>query len=49
MHKQFQKDLCKLRLKTAQTYMSMLQEGLAPMQYAQGSQIRLSANYEGIY
>eukprot|EP00350_Pseudokeronopsis_sp_OXSARD2_P012922 CAMPEP_0170561350 /NCGR_PEP_ID=MMETSP0211-20121228/54229_1 /TAXON_ID=311385 /ORGANISM="Pseudokeronopsis sp., Strain OXSARD2" /LENGTH=147 /DNA_ID=CAMNT_0010876771 /DNA_START=915 /DNA_END=1358 /DNA_ORIENTATION=+ len=34
MHKQFQMDLCKLRLKTASTYISMLSEGLAPMTYA---------------
>ncbi len=37
MHKQFQKDLCRMRLRTAQTYISMLNEGNAPMSYAQGS------------
>ena len=41
MHRQFQKDLCKLRLKTAQTYLGLLGDGLAPMSYAQGSQVRL--------
>ncbi|TNV81162.1 hypothetical protein FGO68_gene3820 [Halteria grandinella] len=48
MHKQFQKDLIKLRLKTAKQYIQMLSDGLAPMSYAQGSQIRLSASCEGI-
>ena len=43
MHKQFQKDLIKLRLKTAKQYIQMLSDGLAPMSYAQGSQIRLNA------
>jgi hypothetical protein len=43
MHKQFQKDLIKLRLKTAKQYVQMLSDGLAPMSYAQGSQIRLNA------
>jgi len=43
MHKQFQKDLIKLRLKTAKQYVQMLTDGLAPMSYAQGSQIRLNA------
>ena len=48
MHRLFQKDLCKLRLKTAQSYISLLNEGHAPMSYAQGSQLRLSATTEGI-
>lgn len=49
MHRQFQKDLSKLRLKTAETYLEMLQIGYAPMSYAQGGQnLRLIANYEGI-
>lgn len=34
MHRQFQKDLCRLRLKTAQTYLGLLGDGLAPMSYA---------------
>ena len=34
MHRQFQKDLCRLRLKTAKTYISMLSTGVAPMSYA---------------
>lgn len=44
IHKQFQKDLCKLRLATAKTYLGLLGDGLAPMAYAQGGQIRLTAN-----
>jgi Bardet-Biedl syndrome 1 protein len=43
MHKQFQKDLIRIRLKTAQTYIQMLSDGNAPMSYALGSQIRLNA------
>ena len=34
MHRQFQKDLCRLRLKTAETYLGLLGDGLAPMSYA---------------
>jgi len=49
MHRQFQKDLSKIRLKTAETYCEMLQVGYAPMNYSQGGQnIRLIASYEGI-
>jgi Bardet-Biedl syndrome 1 protein len=48
MHRLFQKDLCKLRLKTAQSYISLLNEGHAPMAYAQGSKLRLNATTEGI-
>eukprot|EP00356_Strombidium_inclinatum_P009479 CAMPEP_0170499046 /NCGR_PEP_ID=MMETSP0208-20121228/29870_1 /TAXON_ID=197538 /ORGANISM="Strombidium inclinatum, Strain S3" /LENGTH=206 /DNA_ID=CAMNT_0010776429 /DNA_START=1251 /DNA_END=1867 /DNA_ORIENTATION=+ len=49
MHRQFQKDLAKMRLKTAETYVDMLSIGYAPMSYAQGGQkLRLIANYEGI-
>lgn len=48
MHRQFQKDLCKLRLKTAQTYLGLLGDGLAPMSYAQGAQVRLQANVSSL-
>lgn len=49
MHRQFQKDLSKMRLKTAETYLEMLSIGYAPMSYAQGGQnLRLIAAYEGI-
>lgn len=48
MHRLFQKDLWKLRLKTAQSYISLLNEGHAPMSYAQGSKLRLNATTEGI-
>lgn len=48
MHRLFQKDLCKLRLKTAQSYITLLNEGHAPMAYAQGSKLRLKATTEGI-
>ena len=34
MHRQFQKDLSKMRLKTAETYLEMLSIGYAPMSYA---------------
>lgn len=33
MHRQFQKDLSKMRLKTAETYLGILQDGFAPMSY----------------
>lgn len=49
MHRQFQKDLSKLRLKTAQSFYGILQNGYAPMTYQQGgNQLRLIATYEGI-
>ncbi len=34
MHRTFQKDLCRLRLKTAQNYYELLSDGHAPMSYA---------------
>ena len=37
-----------MRLKTAETYLSLLGDGLAPMSYAQGANVRLQAGYEGI-
>lgn len=49
MHRQFQKDLAKLRLRTAENYVDILQEGFAPMSYSQGgSNLRMIATYEGI-
>lgn len=49
IHRQFQKDLCKMKLKTAETYSDMLQIGYNPMSYEQGGQkLRLIAKYEGI-
>ena len=37
MHKQFQKDLIRVRLKAAKEYVKMLKDGLAPMSYTQGA------------
>lgn len=37
-----------MRLNTAKTYLGLLGDGLGPMSYAQGAQVRLSAHYEGI-
>lgn len=49
MHKQFQKDLSKMRLKTAETYIDILKDGYAPMNYQQGgNQLRMIATQEGI-
>ena len=49
MHRQFQKDLSKMRVKTAEAFVDMLQVGYAPMSYAQGgAKVRLIANFEGI-
>ena len=36
-----------LRLKTAQTYLGLLGDGLAPMAYAQGAQVKLTAHVSG--
>ena len=48
MHNQFQKDLCKLRHQTAKTYLELLGDGVAPMAYAQGSQIRLTSDVSAL-
>jgi Bardet-Biedl syndrome 1 protein len=37
-----------LRFNTAKTYLGLLGDGVAPMAYAQGAQLRLTASYEGI-
>lgn len=37
-----------MRFNTAKTYLGLLGDGVAPMAYAQGAQLRLTASYEGI-
>lgn len=44
MHKYFHMDLAKLRLRCAQNYYKILSEGNAPISYASGANIKLSAN-----
>jgi len=48
MHRTFQRDLCKLRLDTARSYVKIITDGQGPMSYTSGSSIRLSAQVQGL-
>ena len=48
MHRTFQTELAKLRLRTAQEYFTMINEGHAPMSYSTGSEIRINAIVQGL-
>ena len=44
MHKHFHMDLAKLRLRCAQNYVKIVSEGNAPISYASGANIKLTAS-----
>ena len=44
MHKYFHMDLAKLKLRCAQNYVKLVSEGNAPISYASGANIKLTAN-----
>ena len=48
MHRIFQKDLCKLRLTTARSYVKILSDGQGPTAYSAGAMIRLNAQVQGM-
>ena len=47
-HRIFQRDLCKLRLTTAQSYVKIISDGQGPMSYIAGSTVRLNAQVQGL-
>lgn len=48
MHRIFQRDLCKLRLTTAKSFVKILTDGQGPLSYASGSNLRLNAQVQGL-
>ena len=48
MHRIFQRDLCKLRLSTARSYVKMISDGQGPVCYSAGVSLRLNARVQGI-
>mmetsp|Transcript_76152 Transcript_76152/g.174445 ORF Transcript_76152/g.174445 Transcript_76152/m.174445 type:complete len:608 (-) Transcript_76152:73-1896(-) len=48
MHRTFQRDLCKLRLTTARSYVKLLGSGYGPVSFMGGAQIRLNAQVQGV-
>jgi len=48
MHRIFQRDLCKLRLDTARSYVKIITEGQSPLTYTSGSSLRLYAQVQGL-
>eukprot|EP00947_MAST-08B_sp_MAST-8B-sp1_P003262 g3262.t1 len=48
MHRIFQRDLCKLRLNTARSYVKMIADGQGPVSYSAGVSLRLNARVRGI-
>eukprot|EP00743_Colponemidia_sp_Colp-15_P001285 GILK01001408.1.p1 GENE.GILK01001408.1~~GILK01001408.1.p1 ORF type:complete len:595 (-),score=104.03 GILK01001408.1:1181-2929(-) len=48
MHRIFQRDLIKLRLNTARTYVKVLLDGHGPMSTTSGTQLRLNAMIQGL-
>lgn len=48
IHRNFQKDLVKLRLKTAQSFYNMLSEGLGPVTTNYGTNLRLHSSILGL-
>jgi len=43
MHRKFQRDLCRLRLETARSYVKMITDGHGPSTYMAGANIRVNA------
>ena len=48
MHRIFQRDLCKLRLDTARSYVKIITDGQSPLTYTSGSSLRLYAQVQGL-
>ena len=48
MHRIFQRDLCKLRLVTARSYVKIITDGHGPLSYASGASLRLNAQVQGL-
>lgn len=48
MHRIFQRDLCKLRLSTARSYVKIITDGQGPVSYTSGSSLRLTAQVQGL-
>lgn len=48
IHRNFQKDLVKMRLKTAQSFYNMLSEGLGPVTTNYGANLRLHSSIIGL-
>lgn len=48
MHQTFQRELCKLRLVTARSYVKVLTDGHGPLSYTAGSSLRLNATVQGL-
>lgn len=48
MHRIFQRELCKLRLATARSYVGIITGGQGPQSYAAGVSLRLNAQVSGI-
>jgi len=48
MHRIFQRDLCKLRLDTARSYVKIITDGQSPLTYTSGSALRLNAQVQGL-
>lgn len=48
MHRIFQRDLCKLRLNTARSFVKMITDGTGPMSTTRGSAIRLDVQVQGL-
>lgn len=43
-----QRDLCKLRLATARSYVKIITDGQGPLSYASGASLRLNAQVQGL-
>lgn len=48
MHRLFQRDLCKLRLNTARSYVKIISEGAGPLSSIGGISLRLDAKIQGL-
>mmetsp|Transcript_7059 Transcript_7059/g.25118 ORF Transcript_7059/g.25118 Transcript_7059/m.25118 type:complete len:582 (-) Transcript_7059:34-1779(-) len=48
MHRIFQRELCKLRLETARSYVRIITGGQGPQSYAAGVSLRLNAQVQGL-
>lgn len=48
MHRIFQRDLCKLRLTSARSYVKIITDGNGPVSYSKQASVRLEANVVGL-
>lgn len=48
MHRKFQRELCRLRLETARSYVKLITDGQGPSTFMSGANVRINASVVGL-